>query len=80
MSKREHLSSSGVSAIYENQWRKTVRKRKPAKLLRVKWSIVIVQHDAAAHDHNSSFIGLTNEKSQSISPGWNSPTLFDVKS
>lgn len=79
MRKREHLSGPAISPIYKNQWGETVGKRKPAKLLRVKWSVVIVQHDAAAHNHDSSFIRLPDEKSQSLSPGWNSATFFDIK-
>src|SRR5437867_7009055 len=79
MRKGEHLGSPRVGPIYEYQRRNIVRKCEPAKFFWIEWTIIIVKHHTTAHDHNSSFISLANEVSQSVGPGWNSATLFDIK-
>src|SRR5438093_1116907 len=80
MSQREHLSGFCIGSVYEHQRRVTVRKRETAKLFGIETSSVVVEHHAAAHNHNSRFICLPNEESQSVTPGWDSSALFEVES
>src|SRR5205807_2576531 len=75
----EHLSGLCVSTIYEYQRCKIVRKRKPTKFIWIEWQVIIIENHPTAHDHNSSFIRLADEQSQSVRPAWNTPTFLDIK-
>src|SRR5687768_8093514 len=79
MRQRKHLRGFCISAIYEYQRRVIVRQRKPAKFLRVEWAVIIIEDHATAHHHDSCFVRLGNEESESISPRWHTPAFFDIK-
>src|SRR5436309_4475604 len=79
MRQREHLSGFCIGSINKHQGRETIRKREAAKLFRIQTASIIVKHHAAAHHHNSRFVCLTNEESQSVCPGWDTPAPFDIK-
>src|SRR5262245_52084382 len=80
MRQREHLSGFCVSAVYEHKRREVVRKRKTAKLFGIETTSIIVQDHAATHNHDSRFICLRDEESQSFGPCWHSAALFKIKS
>src|SRR6266705_2057418 len=80
MRQREHLSGFCIGSVYEHHRRVTVGKREAAKLFGIETTSVVVEHHAAAHNHDSRFICLPNKESKSVTPGWDLAALFEVES
>src|SRR5438034_1068200 len=80
MRQREHLGGLCVSAVDEHKRRVIIGKREATKLFRIEPTSIVVEHHAAAHNHDSRFICLPDEESQSVCPAWDSAALFEVES
>src|SRR5258705_10898936 len=79
MRQREHLSGFCIGPVYEHKRREIVGKRETTKLFRIETTSIVVEHHAAAHNHDSRFICLRNEESQSVTPRRDLPALFEVE-
>ncbi len=79
MSQREHLRCLAVRAVDEHQRGKVVRQREAAELLGIELAPGVTADHTAHHDQNAEPIGLLNEASQRLRPGWELSARVEIK-